>query len=218
MKSKPHSRLAESAYCSPYTRAGAPQPGPHADPYAPLREKALSTLEKMGYDPKTMIEHGVLWAEHQDPFGHVKQSQYMAFLGTCFHRVMESYDEFLSEEEYEGMVNGKTVIPAVRKYELDIRRQVKYPDSLIAAYRQERIEPTRNHGVTSLFSLQQQAIVAEVKGCVTYVNVKTGRPVDITTLGGNWPLLYEGFSQKSADAMARKKKWDEDRESRTSKI
>lgn len=130
MKSKSQYRLAESAYCSPYTRAGAPQPGPHADPYAPLREKALNTLEKMGYDPKTMIEHGVLWAEHQDPFGHVKQSQYMAFLGTCFHRVMESYDEFLSEEEYNGMVNGKTVIPAVRKYDLDIRRQVKYPDSV----------------------------------------------------------------------------------------
>jgi acyl-CoA thioesterase FadM len=84
----------------------------------------------MGYEPKTMVERGVLWAEDQDPFGHVMQSQYMHFFGACFHRIMESYDEFLSEQEYEDMINARTVIPAVRKYDLDIRRQVKYPDSV----------------------------------------------------------------------------------------
>lgn len=41
---------------------------------------------------------------------------------------MESYDEFLDEDGYDGMIYGKTIIPVVRKYELDIRRQVKYPD------------------------------------------------------------------------------------------
>lgn len=124
------SRLAESAYNSPYSHAGAPGPHPNTDPYAALRTRALSTLEAMGYDPETMVERGVVWAEDQDPFGHVMQSQYMHFLGTVFHRVMESYDEFLSEEEYDGMIKGKTVIPVIRKYELEIRRQVKYPDSV----------------------------------------------------------------------------------------
>ena len=84
----------------------------------------------MGYDPQTMVERGIVWAEDQDPFGHVMQSQYMAFLGICFHRVMESYDEFLNEEEYNDMILAKTVIPVVRRYELDIRRQVTYPDSV----------------------------------------------------------------------------------------
>jgi hypothetical protein len=95
-----------------------------------LRAKALATLEAMGYDPLTMVERGVVWAEDQDPFGHVMQSQFMAFLGTCFHRVMESYDEFLSEDEYNDMILAKTVVPVVRKYELEIRRQVVYPDSV----------------------------------------------------------------------------------------
>jgi hypothetical protein len=129
-KSTGGSRLAQSAYNSPYSYAGAPSPHPNTDPYAPLRAKALSTLEAMGYEPQTMVERGVLWAEDQDPFGHVMQSQYMQYLGTCFHRVMESYDEFLSEEEYNGMNNAQTVVPVVRKYELDIRRQVKYPDTV----------------------------------------------------------------------------------------
>ena len=127
---KANSRLAKSAYLSPYSRSGAPGPHPNTDPYASLRSQALTKLEAMGYDPKTMVEHSILWAEHQDPFNHVMQSQYMAFLGTAFHRVMESYDEFLTEREYEDMVTGRSVIPALRKYELDIRRQVKYPDAV----------------------------------------------------------------------------------------
>jgi acyl-CoA thioesterase FadM len=126
------SRLAESAYNSPYARAGAPTPHPNTDPYAPLRAKAIATLEAMGYDPQTMVERGIVWAEDQDPFGHVMQSQYMNFLGTCFHRVMESYDEFLDEKEYNDMILAKTVVPVVRRYELDIRRQVKYPDAVRA--------------------------------------------------------------------------------------
>ena len=123
-------RLAESSYNSPYSRAGAPSPHPNTDPYASLRASALSTLEAMGFDPKTMVEHGVLWAEHQDPYGHVMHSQFMQFLGACFYRVMEGYDEYLSKEECDGMVKAKTVIPAVRKYELSIRKQVKYPDAV----------------------------------------------------------------------------------------
>jgi len=125
------SRLSQSAYNSPYSHSGAPGPHPNTvDPYAALRRRALSTLEAMGYDPATMVERGVLWAEDQDPFGHVMQSQYMHFLGTCFHRVMESYDEFLSSQEYTDMISGKTVIPTARKFDLDVRRQVKYPDSV----------------------------------------------------------------------------------------
>lgn len=123
-------RLADSAYLSPYSHAGAPSPHPNTDAYASLRARALPTLEAMGYDPSTMAERGVTWAEDQDPFGHVMQSQYMHFLGTCFHHVMEGYNEFLSEQEYNDMIHGKTVVPALRRYELDIRRQVKYPDSV----------------------------------------------------------------------------------------
>lgn len=123
-------RLADSAYLSPYSQEGAPKPHPNINPYAPLRASALSTLEALGYDPSTMVERGVVWAEGQDPFGHVMHSQFMHFLGACFYRFMESYSEFLSEQEYDDMIYAKTVVPVIRKYELDIRRQVKYPDSV----------------------------------------------------------------------------------------
>lgn len=130
---KVNHRLAQSAYHSPYARVGAPGPHPNTDPYVPLRTKALATLEAMGYDPNTMVEHGVLWAEHQDPLGHVMHSQYMHFLGTCFHRVMESYNDYLDDKEYEAMITGRSAVPAIRRYQLDIRRQVTYPDSVSSA-------------------------------------------------------------------------------------
>lgn len=123
-------RLAESAYLSPYSHSGAPQPHPNTDAYAALRASVLSTLEAMGYEPKTMAERGVVWAKDQDPFGHVMHSQYIHFLGACFHRFMEGYDEFLCEKEYDDLIHSRRVVPVIRKYELDIRRQVKYTDSV----------------------------------------------------------------------------------------
>jgi hypothetical protein len=59
-----------------------------------------------------------------------------------------------------------------------------------------------------LFSLQQQAIVAQIKGTTTYVDVKTGRPKDIRTLGGGFPALSEGFTKKSKRANALREKWE----------
>ncbi|KAI3390884.1 hypothetical protein diail_8445 [Diaporthe ilicicola] len=210
-------KVGNARYLSPYSQEGAPKPHPNTNPYAPLRASALSTLEAMGYDPSTMVERGVVWAEDQDPFGHVMHSQYMHFLGACFHRFMESYSEILSEQEYDDMIHARTVVPVIRKYELEIRRQTKYPDSvcwvteqLIAAYREDRVEPTRNSGTTSLFSLKQQAIVAQVKGSVTYMDVKTGRPIDIRSLGGGWPALYDDLTCKSERANTLREQWEVD--------
>ncbi|KAI0428326.1 hypothetical protein F5Y09DRAFT_313344 [Xylaria sp. FL1042] len=93
------------------------------------------------------------------------------------------------------MINAKTVIPAVREYEISIRRQDTYPDSLIAAYRQAATEPTRNGGTTSLFSFRQQAIVTERKGSVTYMDTKTGRPIDIQAVSAGRSALYDGLLQ-----------------------
>jgi hypothetical protein len=81
---------------------------------------------------------------------------------------------------------------------------------LIAAHREDLIEPTRNHGTVSLFSLKQQAIVAEVKGSVTFMDDKTGRPVDIRGLGGGWQELYNGFTAKAENARRLKEQWDTD--------
>lgn len=127
-----HSKpLEASQYFSPYTRSGAPGVSIStevADPYAPLRKKALETLEAMGFDPVTMVERGVAWAEDQDPFGHVMHSQYQHYFGLCWQRSMEFYGAFLTEQEYRDMLSGKGIIPVLGGYEIRFKRQVTHPD------------------------------------------------------------------------------------------
>ena len=82
----------------------------------------------MGFDPNTMVEHGILWAEHQDPYGHVMQSQFMQFAGACFFRVMESYDQWLSQKEYDDLLHARGIMMVIKKYHLDLKRPVVYPD------------------------------------------------------------------------------------------
>ncbi|KAL9621535.1 MAG: hypothetical protein Q9160_004065 [Pyrenula sp. 1 TL-2023] len=165
--------------------------------------------------------------------------QILRIVGSLFFGTSLSYrGQYDVTEEYDDVVLAKRVEFVVDKYELGIKRQVKYPDSvsdvsncqnvwsdghskgpptskwvatlkqLIAAYRQERIDPDRNNGTTSLFSLKQQALVAEVQGSAVYRDVKTGRSVDIRTLGGSWPKLYEGFTKKGERARELKPNWD----------
>ncbi|KAI0014618.1 hypothetical protein F4780DRAFT_774093 [Xylariomycetidae sp. FL0641] len=201
------SRLAQSAYLSPYANAGAPSPHPNTDPWAPRRAQALATLEAMGFEPDTMVERGIVWAEDQDPFGHVMNSQYMHFINTNFHRMMEFFSETLSEKEYDDMLHGRTITPVIHKYELNIRRQVQFPDSLIAAHFQDVVEPTGNNATVVLFSLKQQAIVVQLKGTMRFMDTKTGRAVDIRKLEGGWPRLYEAFVKRGERSHALRRKW-----------
>lgn len=39
------------------------------------------------------------------------------------------------------------------------------------------------------------------------MDVKSGRPVDIRTLGGGWPNLFNAFTEKSSKAKALYEKW-----------
>lgn len=65
----------------------------------------------MGYDPKIMAERGVVLAEDQDqdPFRYVMHSQYIRFLGACFHRFTEGSDEWLSIQEEDDMNHARTL-------------------------------------------------------------------------------------------------------------
>ncbi|OAA76464.1 hypothetical protein LEL_06148 [Akanthomyces lecanii RCEF 1005] len=205
--------LKATQYFSPYTRSGAPGvpiSTEVADPYAPLRKKALETLEAMGFDPVTMVERGVTWAEDQDPFGHVMHSQYQHYFGICWQRIMEFYGAYLTEQEYRDMLSGKGVIPVLGGYEIRFKRQVKHPDTLIVASRQLGIEPNRAYAHTGIFSLQQQAIVAETKGHVTYIDAKTGRPTDITKYSDGWRSFYKGMTEKVNITSALVERWEAD--------
>ena len=84
----------------------------------------------MGYDPATMTECGVIWSDHQDPFNHVTNAQFPHYATVCNFRVFESFAAQLGPENYRELkaATGRGVL--VKKYMLDIKRPVTYPDSV----------------------------------------------------------------------------------------
>ena len=194
-------RLSASSYNSP-TSQGA------ENPYTPLRSSVISTATSMGYDPTTMTERGLVWAEDQDPFGHVMNTAYPHFLSLGNFRVSESFEQWLGPAEYMNMIQGKKISPLVRKYEIDLKRVVSYPDALLITHRLTEVRPDRYHGVTSVWSLRQQAIVAESTGWIVFYDFRTGRPADIVKEGGVWKDLYNGLRKKAELANEKLEEWE----------
>ena len=95
--------------------------------YAPLREKVVAQATAMGYDVPTMTEHGVVWADDQDPFGHVGGATYIHLLFKCNFRLFESFAKTL-KHKYEGLFRATEVGVMTKTYATDLKRQVTYPD------------------------------------------------------------------------------------------
>ena len=98
--------------------------------YAPLRQQVVQTATAMGYDPTTMTEHGVVWADDQDPFGHVMGAAYPHYFAVCNFRVFESFETQL-KDKYEDLFKARGIGVITKTYTVDLLRPVTYPDSVL---------------------------------------------------------------------------------------
>lgn len=113
------SPLEASSYHHPYGGAA----------YAALREQVVKTATAMGYDPTTMTEHGIVWADDQDPFGHVMGAAYPHYIAVCNFRVFESFEPQL-KEKFEDLLKARGIGVITKTYTVDLLRPVSYPDSV----------------------------------------------------------------------------------------
>ena len=97
--------------------------------YKPLREAVVATATAMGYDTATMLEHGVVWADDQDPFAHIKNHGYSPHISACNFRLFESFEEQLGDK-YEDLLKARGIGIIIRSFNLELRRPVSYPDSV----------------------------------------------------------------------------------------
>lgn len=111
--------LEASSYHHPYGGAA----------YAPLRDQVVKTATAMGYDPATMTEHGIVWADDQDPFGHVMGAAYPHYIAACNFRVFESFEVQL-KEKFEDLLKARGIGVITKTYTVDLQRPVTYPDSV----------------------------------------------------------------------------------------
>lgn len=98
--------------------------------YAPLRAKMIALALAMGYDEETMIECGVNWSDDQDPFIHIKNHRYMHYMTTCNMCVILSFESRLAKEQFEDLMNVRHIGCVVQSLTINLRRPVKFPDSV----------------------------------------------------------------------------------------
>ena len=95
--------------------------------YRPLREKVVKQMTDMGFDPATMLEHGVIWADDQDPFGHMANAQFSHYTSAANFRLFESFEAQLGEK-YEDLFKARGIGVITKAIAADIKRPVTYPD------------------------------------------------------------------------------------------
>ncbi|MCJ1356674.1 MAG: hypothetical protein MMC33_006669 [Icmadophila ericetorum] len=181
--------------------------------YAPLRKRIIENAIAMGYNAESMVECGVRWEDDQDPFGHVAGPAYPRYVGICNLRVIESFAEWL-KDKYDDMVNARGIGILAKAYTVDVKRPVTYPDSLIVANRLTDILPDRYHGITSIWSLRQQALVAEIRGWMVFVDVKVNKPANLVKAGGVYLDLHSALTRRVIESRKLASKWESEQAKR----
>ncbi|KAJ7738385.1 hypothetical protein B0H16DRAFT_1424921 [Mycena metata] len=164
--------------------------------YAPLRKAIVDQATAMGYDVPTMAEHGVAWADDQDPFGHVGGSTFARLIFKLNFRVFESFAKTLGDK-YEDLQLARGVGMIIRSYNMELKRQVKYPDCFLLASRISEVYPDRYFGITTFWSYQQQAIVAESTGYAVFFDYRKQQVANLLEYGGVYADLHKELTERS---------------------
>jgi acyl-CoA thioesterase FadM len=197
--------------------------------YKPLRDKTVQQALEQGYDEASMMEHGVSWADDQDPWGHISNAQFPHFVSACNFRLFESFEEHLGDK-FQDLMKVRGIGVIVKSTILDIKRPVSYPDSvimapivetkrhvvllifphkIIVANRLDEVKADRYHVTTTMWSLRQQAQVAESNGWVVFFDYSKGKPANLLEAGGVYATLHAALREKCKAATQRRARWEE---------
>ncbi|KAI1256612.1 hypothetical protein MGN70_001736 [Eutypa lata] len=174
--------------------------------YKPLREKIVKQAIEQGYDEATMMEHGVVWADDQDPWGHIMNAGFPHYASACNFRLFESFEEHL-KDKFQDLMKVRGIGVIVKSSTIDIKRPVSYPDSIIVANRLDEVKPDRYHVTTTMWSLRQQAPVAESNGWVVFFDYSKGKPANLIEAGGVYANLHAALYEKSEITNQRRAEW-----------
>ncbi|KAI1453445.1 hypothetical protein F4805DRAFT_443229 [Annulohypoxylon moriforme] len=174
--------------------------------YGPLREKIVSQAVGQGYDQATMMEHGVVWADDQDPWGHIMNAGFPHYVSACNFRFFESFEEHL-KDKFQDLMKVRGIGVIVKSSTLDIKRPVSYPDSIIVANRIGEVKADRYHMTTTIWSLRQQCPVAESNGWVVFYDYSKGKPANLIQAGGVYAELQASLVEKAKVASQNRAEW-----------
>jgi hypothetical protein len=95
--------------------------------FSQFREKIVQAMVERGIERSTLAEHGISWAEDQDPFGHVMAQTYPHICSKSCMRLVESFQEQL-KDRFPDFMAGRGISIMTNRYTQIGKRMVKYPD------------------------------------------------------------------------------------------
>ncbi|KDR80876.1 hypothetical protein GALMADRAFT_135966 [Galerina marginata CBS 339.88] len=135
-------------------------------------EEAHEKLRRAGFDPQSFWEQRIVWGDH-DSFQHVNNVRYVRFFESARIKWMMSLGEELGgPSKAKAMINAQGISLILKSIEVQFRRPVTYPDSLLIGYRP--LPPTSEHDAAtfhvaaSAYSLAQRAFVAHAKEALVW--------------------------------------------------
>ena len=87
---------------------------------------------------------------------------------------------------------------------------------VLVGNRVTQIQPDRYFTTTTIWSLRQQALVAECAGWVVIADFATGKPADLTKTGGPYNRLHAFIADKAEKAACEMAQRDKERTKRDS--
>ncbi|KAH8898681.1 hypothetical protein GQ53DRAFT_358313 [Thozetella sp. PMI_491] len=175
--------------------------------YSPLRAIVVRNAIEMGYDEATMVEHGISWADDQDPFGHVLSAAYPHWAVLSGFRMFESFAEQL-QDKVEDLLNGRGIGVMTKSYETELKRPVTYPDSVIIAVRLAEVLPDRYFFITSMWSLRQQSMVAQTRGYVVFYDFDKKTSANLLEVGGVYADLHVALTERAKKSNELAARWE----------
>ncbi|PPQ70847.1 hypothetical protein CVT24_001054 [Panaeolus cyanescens] len=134
---------------------------------------AHDKLIRGGFDPLSFWEQRIVWGD-QDSFQHVNNVRYIRFFESARIHWMTSLGEQLGgPEKAKAMIRGKGVSLILKSIDVQFRRPVTFPDTLIIGYRplppaNDAESSSTFHVVASAYSLAQKAFVAHSKEALVW--------------------------------------------------
>ncbi|KAF8957109.1 HotDog domain-containing protein [Flammula alnicola] len=135
-------------------------------------EEAHGKLWKAGLDPLSFWEQRIVWGD-QDSFQHVNNVRYIRFFESARIKWMMSLGEELGGPvRAKAMISGQGVSLILKSIDVQFRRPVTYPDTLLIGYRP--LPPATDHDTStfhvaaSAYSLAQKAFVAHSKEALVW--------------------------------------------------
>lgn len=81
---------------------------------------------------------------------------------------------------------------------------------ILVALRITEVKPDRYCVTTSMWSMRDQALVAEISGCVVFFDYRTAKVANLIQAGGVYRDLYNALSAKAERSNALFQKWKQD--------